>query len=178
MLSNRRRTYLNYLFENMTYLCTFSIIPGYGINSQVIEHSNPGSGNISVVDNVYHEIYSGNLFQYNKFMFISCSSPSSYISEDYFNIASERSMILPANFSLSISSTLGSQTLEESNGGYVDHVSKHEGTKLVMKGDSILLEDKATTILSFINSPYTVKYYYEFLINSLRATWAIFGINE
>ena len=74
----RRRTYLNYLFENMTFLTIIRSSVKYP--SETTFTVTPGVDNYSVNREFITTLYTGNLSQYNMFMIIPCTYVS-YMSD-------------------------------------------------------------------------------------------------
>ena len=66
MLSNRRRTYLNYLFENMTFLTIIRMKTSYP--SDTITITGNATDDKYLSQNFTATLYSGNLSQYHKFL--------------------------------------------------------------------------------------------------------------
>ena len=73
----RRRTYLNYLFENMTFLTIIRSSVRYPSETFTVT---PGVDNYSVNREFITTLYTGNLSQYNMFMIIPCTYVS-YMSD-------------------------------------------------------------------------------------------------
>ena len=66
---NRRRTYLNYLFENMTFLTIINPSVKYPSETFTVT---PEYDNYTVNRDFITTLYTGNLSQYNMFMMIPC----------------------------------------------------------------------------------------------------------
>ena len=178
---DRRRTYLNYLFENMTFLTIIQEKTSYPSDTLTFTGN---AGDVKYVSqNFSATVYSGNLSQYHKFLIFpliynrgsmlidpsGANVPPSHIINTGGHVELSRTTHIDYSSNCSGTGSTGSQP-------YFNITSSDQYTHLIVSGHSIMLSSYMTGNLQF-NGNTNVKL--NILFNIMDASsYAIFGINE
>ena len=172
---NRRRTYLNYLFENMTFLTIINSSAKYPSETFTVT---PEYDNYTVNRDFITTLYTGNLSQYNMFMMIPCtylsymsdsnkSSVSVIVNSGDRVIFSEDSYIY-TYYNLDTSTAYGAPYFTETS---------VKSSYLNFSDDSIYFSTNVYGTL-YRNGSVTVNMSILLSLDNRYESYAIFGINE
>ena len=180
MLFNRRRTYLNYLFENMTFLTIIRMKTSYP--SDTITITGNATDDKYLSQNFTATLYSGNLSQYHKFLIF----PLIYKNGSIVSSNNDRyihSHIIDTGGYIMLSRTVHINYVSDCSGTgstgskpYFNIVTSDQYINLGISSHSITLSSNIGGNLRF-NGNTNVKL--NILFNTTDASdYAIFGINE
>ena len=176
----RRRTYLNYLFENMTFLTIIRRNTSYP--SEVLEFTKSSSDTIDINNRIFTAtVYSGNLSQYHKFLIFPLAYGSNEIMSDSGNLPSSRMIDTGGYIYLAKSAHINNSSECSGTGStgsqpYFTISASDSVSKLTISDDSIELTWNITGYLAF-NGNTKAELTVLFDITD-KSDYAIFGINE
>ena len=175
MSLDRRRTYLNYLFENMTFLTIINSSATYPSETFTVT---PEYDSYTVSREFITTIYSGNLSQYNMFIIIPCSYSLTYMSSTKSPLSivvnSGRKIIF--NEDLYIFTSYNVKASTGSGNPYFTE-SSVDDSSLNFSDDSIYFSTRIRGDL-FRNGATTVNMNVLLNLDNRYESYAIFGINE
>ena len=172
MSLDRRRTYLNYLFENMTFLTLLEKGAVYASSPMTIHKGSSNTVNFSRTKFTC-TLYSGNLAQYNRYMILPCVYNTYSTNENDYTKAN---FLVISGINLITNGDLGHDMSTDSKNANVSNDFYDNVSYLGFSDDSITLSVAASGTVYFNSSINSVGV--TVLFTPINTSYAIFGINE